>query len=659
MLYATEQRGVFMLDYLEKLINELKNKMPYDKNNRVFELLSDENTNPTRMIMIGSELYRARKIQGSEPTNISEGFYGYDARGSFVNPNPQNISAMRANREGQPRLYCSNVVYLPLVEIKPEVGQKISLACIQTNEILKLLDLTLYHLEFDMPQEKQDLFRELSYLFSTPIDDDNDDKDDYLVTQEIADYVQELGYDGIAYSSSLVPELNKGNYNGANLVIFKYDHCVPTKSNILKMISKPNQEKYNFDHCEFQQIDRDKNKLVLITSENGKYNFHFTFGSNPDPKIHNPSGINPNVFVSVGRIMFNTPIRIIGKGNVITTYVGSIIRITMKGNKHTETQFTMPGDLNSRLNDLTLALKCIEEGKIWFGDAANPQMGSFSINMPLEQYAKHIDWYKKQFIIATDIKSTLLGINQYFNIDMDNAKDIDRFHTDMLVNCIHRQALIETNHKFNRFQAIDIQGHKVYLIFDKIGNNKYKVSNYFSDTVEISCSFNDIPIQTSQFSLLDAQGFIDATNVDPDIIVSSYKKLYNPQTNHHLPHRANEDLWNVIRAYDISKDSKFLHLAERINEWIESVDYTYINNSHLSFINRCQILKRKGVLGKEEIKKLKQILKRKDIDKVIVPMIHILLNNYSVAKSIYEKLSNQDKEWFSKLPIVNLYPKII
>ena len=177
-----------MIYYLEKLIDELKNKKPYDKNNRVFELLNDKNTNPIRMIMIGSELYRARKIEGSEPTNISKGFYGNDARGSFVNPNSQNISAMRANREGQPRLYCSNVVCLPLVEIKPKVGEKISLACIQTNEILKLLDLTLYHLEFDMPQEKQVLFRELSRLFSTPIDDDNDAKEDYLVTQEIADY---------------------------------------------------------------------------------------------------------------------------------------------------------------------------------------------------------------------------------------------------------------------------------------------------------------------------------------------------------------------------------------------------------------------------------------------------------------------------------------
>lgn len=648
-----------MIDYLEKLIDELKNKKPYDKNNRVFELLNDKNTNPIRMIMIGSELYRARKIEGSEPTNISKVFYGYDARGSFVNPNPQNISAMRANREGQPRLYCSNVIYLPLVEIKPEVGEKISLACIQTNEILRLLDLTLYHLEFDMPQEKQDLFRELSLLFSKPIDDDNDDKDDYLVTQEIADYVQQLGYDGIAYSSSLVPELNKENYNGANFVIFKYNHCVPTKSNILKMISKPNQEKYNFDHCEFQQIDQDKNKLVLITSESGKYNFHFTFGSNPDPNVHNPSGINPNVFVSVGRIMFNTPVRILTTKKITNVYVGSVLKITINGNEPTVKQLTMPSNLNNRVNDLTLALKCIEEGKIWFGDAANPRVGNFSMEIPLEQYGKHIDWYKKQFIIATEIKETLLSINQYFDIDMDNAKDIDRFHTDMLLNCFHRQALIETNYKFNRFQAIDIQGHKVYLIFDKIGDNKYKVSNYFSDTVEISCSFNDIPIQTSQFSLLDAQGFIDATNMDPDIIISSYQKLYNPKTNHHLPHRANEDLWSVIRAYDISKDSKFLHLAERINEWIESVDYTYINDSHLSFINHCQILKRKGVLGKEEIKKLKQILKRKDIDKVIVPMIHILLNNYSVAKSIYEKLSNQDKEWFSKLPIVNLYPEII
>ena len=130
-----------MLDYLEKLIDELKSGDKCDKNNRVFELLRDKDTNPTRMIMIGSELYRARKIEGSEPIDISKGFYGYDARGSFVNPNIEKIKAMRANRAGQPRLYCSNVIYLPLVEIKPMVGNEISLACIQTNEILNLLDL--------------------------------------------------------------------------------------------------------------------------------------------------------------------------------------------------------------------------------------------------------------------------------------------------------------------------------------------------------------------------------------------------------------------------------------------------------------------------------------------------------------------------------------
>ena len=648
-----------MIDYLEKLINELKNGGKCDKNNRVFELLSDEITNPIRMIMIGSELYRARKIEGSEPTNISKGFYGYDARGSFVNPNPQNISAMRANREGQPRLYCSNVVCLPLVEIKPKVGEKISLACIQTNEILKLLDLTLYHLEFDIPQEKQVLFRELSRLFSTPIDDDNDDKDDYLVTQEIADYVQQLGYDGIAYSSSLVPELNKENYNGANFVIFKYNHCVPTKSNILKMISKPNQEKYNFDHCEFQQIDQDKNKLVLITSESGKYNFHFTFGSNPDPNVHNPSGINPNVFVSVGRIMFNTPVRILTTKKITNVYVGSVLKITINGNEPTVKQLTMPSNLNNRVNDLTLALKCIEEGKIWFGDAANPRVGNFSMEIPLEQYGKHIDWYKKQFIIATEIKETLLSINQYFDIDMDNAKDIDRYHTDMLVNCFHRQALIETNYKFNRFQAIDIQGHKVYLIFDNIGENKYRVSDFFANVLETSCTFNNnIPVTISQFSTLTPEALIEAGNVKFDVFASSYQCLYNPVSNYHLPRRANEDLWIAIKAYDITQDSKYLHLAEKINKWIQSVNYSCINEGQYSFINQCQINKRKGILNSEDINKLKNILKLKNIERTIIPMIYILLDDYIMAKEEFYRLTDTEREWLLNLPIINLYPAI-
>lgn len=648
-----------MLDYLEKLINELKNKMPYDKNNRVFELLSDENTNPTRMIMIGSELYRARKIQGSEPTNISKGFYGYDARGSFVNPYPENISAMRANREGQPRLYCSNVVYLPLVEIKPEVDEEISLACIQTNEILKLLDLTLYHLEFDMPKEKQDLFRELSYLFSTPIDDDNDDKDDYLVTQEIADYVQQLGYDGIAYSSSLLPELNKENYNGANFVIFKYNHCVPIKSNVLKMVSKVNQEKYNFDHCEFQQIDRDEKKLVLITSEKGKYDFHFTFGGNPDPNVYNPSGINPNVFVSVGRIMFNTPVRILITNKVINVYVGSILKITIKGNEPAVKQLTMPGTLNNRVNDLTLALKCIEEGKIWFGDATNPQVGSFSMEIPLDKYGKHIDWYRKQFNIAIEIKETLLSINQYFDIDMDNASNVDRFHADMLVNCLHKKLDVRIKNKFNRFQWIDIQGHKVYLIFDKIGDNQYRVSDFFTNVIETPCTFNnDIPVTMPQFSTLTLETLIEAGNVKFDTFALSYQCLYDSILNYHLPRRANEDLWTAIKAYDITKDSRYLHLAEDINKWIQGVNYPCINEGYYSFINQCQINKRKGILNNEDIEKLNWILKQNNKEKTINPMIYILLDDYEMAKQEFDRLSNEDRDWLSKLPIINLCPKI-
>lgn len=649
-----------MLDYLEKLINELKSGVGCDKKNKVFELLSDKDTNPTRMIMIGSELYRARKIEGSEPIDISIGFYGYDARGSFVNPNTENITAMRANRDGQPRLYCSNVIYLPLVEVKPEVGKKISLARIQTNEILNLLDLTLYHLEFDMPQEKQDLFRELSQLFATPIDDDNDDKKEYIITQEIADYVEQLGYDGIAYSSSLVPELNKENYNGANFVIFKYKHCVTTKSNVVKMVDKPNPDKYNFDHCEFQQTDKDETRLILITSENGKYNFHFPFGDNPDPNVHYPSDANPNIFVSVGRIMFNTPIRIILNGDIIIVYVGSILKITIKENEPTEKQLTMPDNLNTRLNDLTLVLKCIEEGKIWFGDANNPQVGNFSMEIQLEQYGEHIDWYKKQFDIATEIKSALLSMNQYFNIDMDCATDMDRQHVDLLVNYLYKGKTKNSRLPLAQFQVVDIQGHRVYLIFDKVREHTYRVLDGFQNLFKVSCSFNNnIPVTTSQFSTLTPEMLISAGSIKFDIFKSSYQCLYDPVSNYHLPRRANEDLWTAIKAYDISKDSRFLHLAEDINKWIQSVSYPCINERHHSFINQCQINKRKGILSNEEVDKLKYILQQKNIEKTIIPMIYILLDNPKMAKKEYDNLDDRSKEWFSNLPIVNLCPQII
>ena len=59
-----------MLALLEKFIEETKQYGYCNPDNEVFSLLMNKVTNATRKIMIGSELYRARVIEGDEPINI-------------------------------------------------------------------------------------------------------------------------------------------------------------------------------------------------------------------------------------------------------------------------------------------------------------------------------------------------------------------------------------------------------------------------------------------------------------------------------------------------------------------------------------------------------------------------------------------------------------
>lgn len=65
-----------MTNCLVDFINEVKSAGCSCPNNPVFAFLSDKNTNSTRKLMIDTELYRARVIQGDEPINISRNYYG-------------------------------------------------------------------------------------------------------------------------------------------------------------------------------------------------------------------------------------------------------------------------------------------------------------------------------------------------------------------------------------------------------------------------------------------------------------------------------------------------------------------------------------------------------------------------------------------------------
>lgn len=409
--------------------NELINFISYVRQGKqippihpVFQMLADIKSNATRKLMIGCELYRARLINDKDEINKVQGFYGYDAMGSFVNPDTSKIGPLRANREHQPRLYCADVPYLSLIEVKPkqeENKNRISLATIRTNDVLTLLDLTLFHIEDDiMNKEKKELFRSLSLLYSTPVEQKK--PEEYLPTQIIADYIEELGYDGIAYSSSISPKLNAENYTCANYVIFKYKHCTPIKSNVFKLSSLYNEESVDYDYTNFRQCDEDPAKINLISYKDDSYDFNFPFGSKASEAKVNPTGRNTNVFVSTGTEIFVMPVYILmNDKDIIIKYDSSMITTYARdGVSPSNTKFTVPDTLDSQINDLLLMISAIVNKGMYIGDRENPRRGKVFEDVEKQLPTGYLDHCKKLLCRDAILKKSLLSQNIYTNFNL-------------------------------------------------------------------------------------------------------------------------------------------------------------------------------------------------------------------------------------------------
>lgn len=216
---------------LIKFVKGIKfiNRNPLD--NSVLDLLKDINTNPIVSIDVNNFFYRARIITDIHETNKEKGFWGYSQKDSFIPP-VANTRDMRANYRYIPYLYCSNNPYISLCEVRPRIGTILSIAKIIVKQQMKIFDFTISQEPKGVSKEKLSLCEDLSEMFSKPLSYD-DDILSYIPTQYIAEYIKNLGYDGIKYNSAYSYFPN--DTNSANFVIFNYSKCEAIKSNILKV----------------------------------------------------------------------------------------------------------------------------------------------------------------------------------------------------------------------------------------------------------------------------------------------------------------------------------------------------------------------------------------------------------------------------------------
>lgn len=207
----------------------IKTKNRFFPEINILEYLKELVSKKVTIYDMSKTLYRAR-----------EGVHEINEMG----PPPNTFSTHgRANPKGIPYLYVATNELTCIAEIRPWVGAIISVATIKPNTELKLVDLSKKSviespfLAEDLVStiEALDLINQLSYELSKPVSP-NDSYLEYIPTQFLAEYIKELGYDGLIYKSSLG--------NEENIVIFD---CEKTQITDVKKV-KLNFVGYGYDY---------------------------------------------------------------------------------------------------------------------------------------------------------------------------------------------------------------------------------------------------------------------------------------------------------------------------------------------------------------------------------------------------------------------------
>lgn len=135
-------------------------------------------------------------------------------------------------------LYLSTDVKTAILEVRPYVGQQVSVARVRLEKDLRLFNFCN---SYKKNSDDMSLLSMISKLFSIPKVDSNET---YYATQYICEYIKKLGFDGVMFQSSR-------NQGGNNIVLFdtKKDD-ITRKKNYTILSSKS----YRVTDMEYVQI---------------------------------------------------------------------------------------------------------------------------------------------------------------------------------------------------------------------------------------------------------------------------------------------------------------------------------------------------------------------------------------------------------------------
>lgn len=212
---------IYNADPLQELLTNLFKQSGGNKNKMTPDMISffEKYQNmqiATVMMAIENETSKSEEIREFYKKWKRKRFKGYDSEGSGIPP-ADKTSPGRINPEKISYLYLSEDPYTSAYEVRPIIGQHISVATFKTTEDIIVYDLTNEVKSNDESGQNNDysLLDEIQKRFSEP---NSGNPLRYLPTQYLSEKIKGMGFDGLRFRSSL-------KNNGINVVLFNDSKC--------------------------------------------------------------------------------------------------------------------------------------------------------------------------------------------------------------------------------------------------------------------------------------------------------------------------------------------------------------------------------------------------------------------------------------------------
>lgn len=356
--------------------------------------------------------------------------------------------------------------------------------------------------------------------------------------------------------------------------------------------------------------------------------------------------------VSVGEHIYYDDYEMVSNSECTEYRIGSCVRIVPlhsdkeNSNAKVTINIKIAGTLKERIKGIEFVSAMIEEGCFYLGD------NKYEINFSEEDKGViGVDKFPELLRCYKEIQDLLNAMNVTKDLNIEECTKEDYQNLAVLVDSVlHKKLLKGTVDEKDSFIVYSIANIRLAVVVININSECSRIVDYFSNRLSASIRDNEGNlIEVSQYARLDEEDFLTIDNLDLSFVIDEIKKHEPTEL---IINQANNTMLCLIKAYDKSKESKYIESARKILDWI-SLYPSYLD-ADCNSINKLQIILRERNLDYKEKAVLYKIIEN-TTDNIIVFGALLLLEETKEAKELFQELSDEEKVWVQDLPIYHFF----